>query len=115
MFSIPQILAGESFMNIDQLERDIVATFKPFNPKKIILFGSISKKDFDEDSDVDLIIVYDTEKRFMDRLRELYSQWNIPKAVDILAYTPTEFEMMSSNSFFVKDALTEGKIIYEKP
>jgi len=65
-------------MDIQDLKNQIVSTFKPFNPAKIILFGSVARKEHDDESDIDLIIVYNTEKRFMERLRELYLQWSIP-------------------------------------
>lgn len=68
----------------------------------------------DEESDVDLIIVYDTGKRFMDRLEELYLAWTIPMAVDIPAYTPEEFDRMIKENLFVQEAAKEGEVIYER-
>ena len=50
----------------------------------------------------------------MVRLEELYISWEIPKAVDILAYTPNEFEEMVRESFFIQDVLRDGEIIYER-
>ena len=85
-----------------------------FDPEKIILFGSLTGKDWDEWSDVDVIVVYSSDKPLMGRLRELYMRWDIPKAVDILAYTPSEFDEMSSTSFFVQKVVSEGEVIYEK-
>lgn len=101
-------------MNIEWLKQEIVSTFMPFNPEKIILFGSLARGAWDEASDIDLIIVYQTSKSFMDRLKELYLSWNIPKAVDILAYTPNEFSRMLDESFFVEDAVREGEVLYER-
>jgi len=101
-------------MNISDLKKQIISTFLPFNPDKIILFGSIIREDRDHESDVDVIVVYGTDKSFMERLEELYMSWDIPKAVDILAYTPCEFEKMVKESFFLQDALREGEVIYEK-
>lgn len=94
-------------------EQEIVATFLKFNPRKIILFGSMATDSSDEHSDVDLIIVYDTSKRFLDRLAELYMSWPFPRSVDILAYTPEEFEEMLQESYFLQDIVTEGKVLYE--
>ncbi len=65
-------------------------------------------------SDIDIIVVYQTEKKFMDRLEELYMKWNLPKAVDIIAYTPDEFTDMMKDNFFLKQAVKEGIIIYER-
>ena len=95
-------------MDLERLKEEIIATLKPFNPEKIILFGSITREDWDDKSDVDLIVVYNTEKRFMDRLKELYLSWHIPKAVDILAYTPHEFNTMVNESFFIQDILQKS-------
>ena len=101
-------------MDIERLKQEIISTFRPFNPEKIILFGSLARGTWDETSDIDLIIVYRTDKSFMDRLKELYLSWNIPRAVDILAYTPGEFEKMLEESFFVEDAVREGEVLYER-
>lgn len=92
----------------------IVSIFKAFDPYKIVLFGSHARAESDEWSDVDLIVVYETDKAFLDRLKELYLAWDIPKAVDILAYTPEEFHRMAAESPFVQDVLKEGEVLYEK-
>jgi len=84
-------------MNKD-FQHHIISDLAEFNPEKIILFGSYARGNWDEESDIDIIVVYRTEKKFMDRLEELYVKWNFPKAIDILAYTPDEFtEMMKNN------------------
>ena len=98
---------------LPDIKSRIVASFRKFEPEKIILFGSITRGDWDEESDVDIIIVYKTDKQFLERLEELYMSWDIPKAVDILAYTPTEFAEMLSNNFFIQDAVKDGEVIYE--
>lgn len=93
---------------------DIIESFKPFDPERIILFGSYARGEQDEWSDLDLIVVYRTEKRFLDRLKELYLAWSIPKGVDILAYTPEEFAGMVKENPFVQQVCREGMTIYEK-
>ena len=97
-----------------EIREQIVSAFKSFDPERIILFGSRARRDWDEESDFDLIVVYRTAKPFLDRLRELYLSWNIPKGVDILAYTPEEFERMVRESSFVQDAVQEGELLYER-
>ena len=96
------------------LEQDIVSTFRKFNPETIILFGSYAQGNPDEESDIDIIFIYNTPKRFLDRLEELYLSWDIPKAVDILAYTPDEFEQMKKDNAFIQDALKHARVIYER-
>jgi predicted nucleotidyltransferase len=101
-------------MNLENLKKQIIDNFKPFNPERIILFGSVLSSNWDEESDVDIIVVYDTDKSFLNRLKELYQSWSIPKAVDILAYTPAEFIEMTSSNYFVQDAVKDGELIYER-
>ena len=101
-------------LNLLSLKKQIISTFKAFDPEKIILFGSLAGEDWDEWSDVDVIVVYYSEKPFMDRLKELYMSWDIPKAVDIIAYTPSEFNEMVSTNFFVQKVVSEGEVIYER-
>ena len=98
----------------DITEQQIIDIFLPFAPEKIILFGSVARGMNDEFSDIDLIIVFKTQKRFMERLRDLYMAWNLPKAVDILAYTPDEFDLMLRESPFIQDAVAHGKVLHER-
>jgi predicted nucleotidyltransferase len=95
------------------LAKEIVRSLAPVAPLRIILFGSRARDTMDEASDVDLIIVYRTEKRFLDRLAELYALWDLPIAVDILAYTPEEFSRLCEESAFVADAVAHGRVLYE--
>jgi predicted nucleotidyltransferase len=95
------------------IKRRIVKTFLPIKPKKIFLFGSHAQGKADQFSDFDLIIVYSTTKPFLDRLKELYLLWSMGKGVDILAYTPSEFEEMKKNNSFIQDVIKEGILLYE--
>ena len=95
------------------LNREVARIFAPVKPKRVILFGSQATGQTDEYSDVDLIVVYETDKRFLDRLAELYALWDLPVAVDMLAYTPEEFERMRIGSAFVADAVEHGKVLFE--
>lgn len=101
-------------MNLAEIKKQIISTFKKLDPERIILFGSIARDNWDEASDVDVIVVYGTDKRFLDRLKELYTIWDIPMAVDILAYTPAEFAEMVSDNYFIQDAVKDGELIYER-
>ena len=79
----------------------------------IMLFGSLARGDISRTSDIDMIIVKGTKKRFLDRLDEVYSALVPNVALDILVYTPEEFEAMKGGNAFVINAVKEGKILYE--
>ncbi len=97
-----------------EIRDGVSKAFARFSPHRIILFGSHAQGSADEESDIDLIVVYETEKKFLDRLRELYMAWDLPKAVDILAYTPQEFAELKETRAFVQDAVLTGKVLYER-
>jgi predicted nucleotidyltransferase len=98
---------------IDELNRLIPEIIK-LDVEKIILFGSLVTGDIHKTSDIDLIIVKESDKKFLDRLDEFYSKLNPKVAIEIFVYTPEEFEEMKENNSFIKRALREGVIIYEK-
>ena len=76
----------------------------------VLLFGSMARGDVGSESDIDLIIVKETDKKFLDRLDEFYEDADI--AMDLLVYTPDEFERMKKRSF-IKRVSEEGVILYE--
>jgi predicted nucleotidyltransferase len=97
----------------NELKRLIPEIVK-FGVEKIILFGSLNSGDVHKSSDIDLIIIKRTEKKFFERLDELYNYLNPKVSIDIFVYTPEEFEKMKEENSFIKLALKKGKVIYEK-
>ena len=93
----------------------VVAGIMGYEPETIILFGSAARGDADEYSDIDLIVIKDTDKRFVQRMVDVLAF--IPKdvAVDAIVYTPQEFEtMVEMGNPFMEQALGEGKVVYER-
>ena len=101
---------------MEQIRELLVPFFSSSAAEKAVLFGSYARGDADEYSDLDLIIVADTETPFLDRFRDysgIYEIW--PKGLDMLIYTPDELErMQSEENPFIAHALSEGVVIYEK-
>ncbi len=80
-----------------------------------LLFGSVARGEPSPRSDVDLIVVKQTDLRFFERYDGLLADLNDAMdgpAVDVLVYTPAEFDRMRDRRF-IESALAEGKIIYE--
>ncbi|TFH50218.1 MAG: nucleotidyltransferase domain-containing protein [Methanothrix sp.] len=93
-----------------ELERILSRLKNDPSVRKVLLFGSLARGDARDHSDIDMIVVKDTQMRFLDRLDEFYD--DAREAMDILVYTPQEFEEMKERPF-VKRALREGKMLYE--
>jgi predicted nucleotidyltransferase len=84
-------------------------------PEKIILFGSYCTGQIGEWSDLDLVIIKETEAPFLDRTRRVLELLKPKVGVDVLVYTPAEFERMSRERAFVRQEIVgKGKVIYER-
>ena len=83
-------------------------------PQKIVLFGSYAYGNPTPDSDVDLLIVWDTDKPRCERVvavsLALYPR-RFP--VDILVKTPRELEEELPHNFFLREILEKGVVLYE--
>jgi len=78
--------------------------------KKVYLFGSVARNDFNEGSDIDLAIIGDFSERFLDRADKILEMTELP--IEPLCYTEQEFEEMKRmGNPFVKEIL-KGKILF---
>lgn len=84
-----------------------------FHPEIIILFGSRARGDYLKDSDYDLIIVspYFDKVHFLDRIYMLLEFWDYDWDVDLLPYTPEEFEKKKNQIGIVNQAVKEGLMV----
>ncbi len=101
--------------NLKQELQRVVAILKSqYQPMKIIIFGSTARKDrATADSDLDLVVVKQTNKRFYDRIGEVLRLIKPRESIDILVYTPDEYTRLSRESWFVGEEIAKkGKVIY---
>ena len=99
-------------------ERDIEAVARCLgeaaDAEQVILFGSYARGDADENSDVDLMIVADSDLPRFKRTRELYKLLRpYPFGMDLLVFTPREIQKgKRSVVSFVSAVFREGKTLY---
>lgn len=94
-----------------ELER-IVLVLRQMGAQRVILFGSVARERISAWSDLDLIVVLDSDLPFIKRLGLLYEQIRPRVGLDLMAYTPQEFEAIRERPF-IRQALQEGKVLYE--
>ncbi|MBM3270739.1 MAG: nucleotidyltransferase domain-containing protein [Candidatus Sericytochromatia bacterium] len=85
-------------------------------PSRIILFGSRARGDFRDDSDLDLLIVEESDlPRYRRSPRYYLATAGLFPARDIVVWTPQEIaEWDAVPNAFVTTAVREGKVLYEK-
>jgi predicted nucleotidyltransferase len=90
-----------------------------YHPVKIILFGSYAYGIADEDSDLDLLIIKDTDKkrridRFVEVKRLIFDPENkIPVSPIVLTNDEVK-ERLNMGDDFLEEILTKGKVLYER-
>ena len=84
------------------------------NAERVVLFGSHARGEANENSDVDLMIIADSNLPRFKRSRKLYTLLKpYPFAMDLLVYTPQEVEKgKRSDVTFISMVLKEGKTLY---
>ncbi|MEO6638456.1 MAG: nucleotidyltransferase domain-containing protein [Ginsengibacter sp.] len=99
---------------IDSLIKEIALGYQP---EKIYLFGSYASGEQTVNSDIDLFILKNTVKRKLDRNREVRKciKTYPPVGLDIFVFTPLELEEGLQETMNIgKEAITTGKLIYER-
>lgn len=82
--------------------------------KRVSVFGSYARGRVDLFTDLDLLVILQTDKGPVERLQMLYGLIAAPVDIDILCYTPEEFEALKDHGF-LKQALGNEKVLVVKP
>jgi predicted nucleotidyltransferase len=100
---------------IDRLKKLLSPVFRNTRAQKAYLFGSFSRGTGTHRSDIDLMIVSDSQKRFFDRYDEFEEIQSIlsDSSVDMLIYTPDELSRISHRRF-IKNIIEKGVVLYER-
>jgi len=97
--------------DIQKIIRQIVARF---HPQKVILFGSHAHGKPTEDSDVDLLVVMETDEQPLHAAAQIAAAVDHPFPLDIIVSTPSTFEAsLARSGVFATEVMTRGVILYE--
>lgn len=114
---VPAIVpAGLERRVSDELPRVVERIVARLDPEMVVLFGSYAYGIPTVDSDVDLLVIMDTEVPRKER-SWLVSRLLIPRPfpVDILVKTPEEIETaLAGRDFFIQEIMARGKVLYER-
>ena len=83
--------------------------------RQVMVFGSMVDATIDEWSDLDLVVVMETDLPFLERVRRLQRQVRPQVAMDLLVYTPEEWAEITETRPFVRDEImAKGQIVYDQ-
>jgi len=94
--------------------QDIINLLKnSYQPQKIILFGSHAFGQPSQDSDIDLVIVKNTDKPYHDRLIDVRRLVRTTTPIDFFVFTEEEIMREQKKNPFIEEIITKGKLVYE--
>ena len=113
------------YLNITQISKDkniqdsftdiIQSIIRNYSPQKIVLFGSYARGEAHEGSDIDLMVIKETSKRFIDRIAEVIQLNKTLLTLEPMVYSPLEFETMKKEKRDFIMTIEEGGIeIYDE-
>lgn len=87
-----------------------------YSPQRVILFGSYAYGEPDRDSDIDLLIIKDTQERFLDRwvtVHRIVTGMHRSLPLEPLVLTPQEIERrLAVGDQFIAEILEKGVELY---
>lgn len=108
---------GMSMFDYDLAEWIIREIAEAFSPERIIVFGSVARGEADEHSDLDMLVVMDTDIR--GPLRSVPIRMHVLglgcyMPMDIFVLTPEEYEENKDNRLsFASEIVRTGVVAYE--
>ena len=97
------------------LEKIIDRIVSKFSPEKVIVFGSVANGTAGSDSDVDILIIMETELSYYRRSGPIRAAMRgIPVVTDMIVLTPEEYEKLKDDeSSFASEISKTGVVAYE--
>jgi len=97
-----------------ELARILPLLVNDYGAEKVILFGSLATGEVGEWSDLDLVVIKNTDRRFFDRIDDVTRLTRPRIATDIFVYPPATFKALcAERRFFKEEVLAKGRVIYE--
>lgn len=86
------------------------------NPKSIVLFGSVARGNEREDSDIDILVIWDEKKELSNVKRRIVLRkiiGMVDSPLDVLTCTTEELNIaLEDKNSFTSRIVSEGELIY---
>jgi len=97
----------------EAIECVVQQIIEKFNPKKVILFGSYAYGLPRPDSDLDLLVIMETNLTGVRQAVEISSQIEYLFGLDLMVYSPKRLEQrLSMGDLFLQEIVSRGKVMF---
>lgn len=87
-----------------------------FQPRRVVLFGSSARGEARPDSDLDLFVEMESDRRPPERAAEVVALFGLRRwPLDVVVYTPQEVEQLRGVRGTLLSVIErEGRVLYER-
>lgn len=115
MFDVPTI-PNRTQIPLAAIQSVVDQIIALFHPQKIILFGSYAYGTPKPESDVDLLVILDTQKSGLEQAAAICRQIQYRFGLDLVVYTPQDLaQRLKWGDSFLKEITRRGTTLYESP
>lgn len=98
-----------------ELSRIVTHVRKAGKAERVILFGSLASGRVHPTSDLDVVVIQKSRRAFWSRVLELRRELKPQTGLDLLVYTPEEFDtLLRDRPFFRDEIIGRGRVVYER-
>lgn len=95
--------------------QDVINQLEKENPQAIVLFGSYAWGKPHEDSDLDILMIKETDKSCLsERYADVRSRIKTNIPLDLMVLSADEVNTYKKSNPFISEILQRGKIVYGK-
>lgn len=112
----PNRSIGFSQVTEERLQEVVRRIVQEFDPQRVVLFGSYAYGEPGPDSDVDLLVVMESDERPAARATRVSRVLRPrPFPMDILVRTPDELRYrLEIGDYFIREIMDHGRVLYER-
>ncbi len=108
-------IIGKRCATFDEIKKQTQLIVEKYNPVKIVLFGTYAYGKPSPESDVDLLIIVNSDNSPWKLSAEISLLLDHAFPLDIIVKTAQEIEdRLTIGDFFIKDIINNGKVLYER-
>ncbi len=108
-------ITGKRCAKFEEIKTQVQIIANKFDPEKIVLFGSYATGIPTPESDVDLLIIIDSNRSNWELTAEITLTLTHLFPLDILVKTQQEInDRLKMGDFFIEDLINNGKTLFER-